>query len=1181
MKDPELHKTAPVVSRTLFLRGFLVLLCLFALTVLTIRLYLNTHHAAAQLSKVLTSYLHQPARIARLSLSGATINLSGISLGNQSDMHAGNLVEIDSVSVTPGWRELVLGSFRFRQIALSGLHLDLRKNKAGNWNFSEIMNRFSSSKSSGSDLFIDKLSLIDSSIQVNGQGVQGISLQLNNLSTKGTRDARVQLSFEDAVHSNYALSGTIRPGDNQLLEMDLTAQTLSFDGMYEMLKQKPPEFIKGVQGGLTLHASLKANLLTVTGNLDVHRPSASSAAAQPPFVGSVRFNADYDTLKDSVNLHTLTVMLKNIVSLQAAGTATGLKKERRFNVTLGLDRIDLARLVTLLPVEERRKTVIGGYVADTTIHISGSATHGITQATGSLLLHDGSLEREGELLIKGLSSRIAISRETDGFRVNGNLFAPHQSTRALLETLDAPFTVSVSNRLRVLKAELPQLSAVVRGLRATGRIGFTPERNNPLDVSLRMSVPNIATLQPFLGNRDARIISGSALLNLDGAGQGASNFSASATAGFTNINVVAGKKIALKNGTINFILTGIKGKQSVAGNASLTGMAYDSKAGDARFAFSFADRVAMLENCRISFDGVTSVLSKISAVISSKEKSPGGYRYPLRVEVAGGNAQRGPAQLKGLSGSAQGWYAADSLNSWLEGAANLSVDNISWQGKPVASPVVKAVVSRSEVSAVITGLLLGGTLSGDVVMLTAAPDLGTTYHLGIKGIQLSQAGAFVPKHLGVLFSSGTVDTAISGGYSRTKGVAGRFDASGVGISIVGNSGKNLLTDAGFSLAGDVSNTSLSISNALFKAGEHVSLKLKGTVKNPLDAQRDGHIDFFLQKAQLTTIIDQFVNSMPRLIQEATAEGSLASEGAVVFHNGSLLLNGTLQFTNVSLDVPSQKLKASDINGSVPFSVDMSGKASFKSADDIDFSRTNFSKLLARMKVDTEQGNILRVGAASFGNINLGEIQLMSAAQGGVTHIVSLRSSLYDGGIYGTGWVFLKNGLNYRSGLLIDGLSLKSFCSTMPEIKDYISGRLDGVLHVTGTGSSLAAINGLTQLWVREDSEEKMLISRIFLQKLSGKKLNGFFFRSDRPFNRAEISANLQKGYLTFDQLDIAHTNMFGVRDLSVSVAPAQNRIALDHLFTAVKQAADRGKAAAGADSSPAQAPLETEFKWQE
>jgi hypothetical protein len=119
-----------------------------------------------------------------------------------------------------------------------------------------------------------------------------------------------------------------------------------------------------------------------------------------------------------------------------------------------------------------------------------------------------------------------------------------------------------------------------------------------------------------------------------------------------------------------------------------------------------------------------------------------------------------------------------------------------------------------------------------------------------------------------------------------------------------------------------------------------------------------------------------------------------------------------------------------------------------------------------------------------------------------------------------------------------------------------------------------------EIWTRAVPDENMLVSKEFLQKLAGKKLKGIFFRNDRPYDRGEIRGYLENGYLTFDTLDISHTNLFGIQDLSVTVAPVQNRIALDHLFTSIKEAATRGKAVGGGEGA-AVPPVETEFKWQE
>ena len=137
-----------------------------------------------------------------------------------------------------------------------------------------------------------------------------------------------------------------------------------------------------------------------------------------------------------------------------------------------------------------------------------------------------------------------------------------------------------------------------------------------------------------------------------------------------------------------------------------------------------------------------------------------------------------------------------------------------------------------------------------------------------------------------------------------------------------------------------------------------------------------------------------------------------------------------------------------------------------------------------------------------------------------------------------------------------------------------------MISLDGAGKGLSSLTGFSELWAREGGGEKMLVSKVFLQKLSGKNLSGFFFRSDRPFDQAEVAVDLKDGFLTFETLDISHTNLFGVRDLSVVIAPSQNRIALDHLLNSIKQATNRGKAATGENVS-VEPVAEPEFKWQE
>ena len=44
-----------------------------------------------------------------------------------------------------------------------------------------------------------------------------------------------------------------------------------------------------------------------------------------------------------------------------------------------------------------------------------------------------------------------------------------------------------------------------------------------------------------------------------------------------------------------------------------------------------------------------------------------------------------------------------------------------------------------------------------------------------------------------------------------------------------------------------------------------------------------------------------------------------------------------------------------------------------------------------------------------------------------------------------------------------------------------------------------------------------------------------------------MSLYLQNGFIIFNELEISNKNLIGMRDLSIKVAPFNNRIAIDHL----------------------------------
>ena len=1154
--------------------------CLLAVFILSLKIYLATPYSAPQLSRLLTNYLHQTVTVSSLRSKGDTIYLMGLSLANPTGFPSGNLATADSIAIAPQWGKLLLGKKGFRLLALEGVRIDVRKNSTGTWNYSGLQQAFAGKKPATSETFIRQLAIKGASVQVNGQGVQGISLRLFNLATLGSDESKVELAFEDAARNSYAISGKARPGKEPGFDLALSAPSLTLSAFAKALPLQYAAILEEGRANLQVNAGLQEGQLRVTGAFGFNGISLPVAKKTLSLTGILSVKADYNLHKDQVRIETMNLNVNNLLRLYLTGTASNLRRERSFSAKIAMDEVDLSALTHLLPENEQRRTLLGGTLGNTEINLSGSAVQGITHASGSILLHDGSLSRDGRTFFSGLDSTIRLAKENSGILVNGHLALGKPHGKPILEALNAPFTVNLSPRLQLLAANIPSLSARVMGVPVNGRLGFRASASNPLAATLRIPVTKVSALQPLLDRFDLHLTSGTGSLSLDAAGQGMHDFSATASVQLAALQGQKGKTtFAMKHGTANSRMSWSRQRLVAAGKVQASGLATGGKTGEARFSYSFADGTAIVDNAALRLDKASATIARLVARIPVRESRQGTVRYPLFLEVTGAEIHQGEMMLGGLSASVRGVYATAPGSRWLEGTAEAASGQVSWRGKPVGSPTAHITFTPSGAQVNLGGPLLGGELLGDIFLNPFALEGGGRFTLGVKKIQLARAGDLIPDQKQITLAEGLLDAGTRGEYTGKKGLECVFETRGNGITLRGNANKILLTGAGVRLAGNLSGNTVAIREALFTAGEGVTVTAKGEITNVLSTQRKGSLSFILPQTPLNNIIDPFVNILPPFLQEATVDGSLAAEATVELHDNNKLLHGALALKGGRLEVPSQKMTAADINGSLPFSLDLSGGATLPADDGIDFSRENFPALLKELQ-KPGGGQSFSVGKISFGPLDLGALTLHVKAGNGITEITSLRSSFSEGDVLGRGFIAFKGGINYRGDFLIHNLSLIQLCNRFPAIKGYVSGRLDGIISLYGQEKGLGGLTGFTELWAREGSGEKMLVSKEFLQRLSGKKLRGFFFRSDRPFDQAEINATLEKGYLTFETLNIEHTNLFGVRDLSVSIAPSQNRIALDHLLNTIKQAAARGKAATGEDS-PAAPPITPEFKWEE
>jgi len=1181
MEGSKAGKTRSGSLRKILLRSALTIVSILALLFLALKVYLPSPLAAAQISRLLTSRLHQPVRVVRLHTAGCTLYLAGLSLGNPSGFPAGNLASADSIAIAPHWLDLLLGRRSFRLVALEGVKLDILKNSKETWNFSPLQHVLAAGKPGTSETFIRQLVVRDSVLRVNGQGVHGIALKIHNITTKGSAYSGIALAFEDSAGNRYRIEGKARPGDDPAFDLALTAPALSLGRWADMLKLKNAPVFEGGSGQLRLNAELREERLRVMGGLDFSRLGVPLVPGRPGLTGKVTVAAEYNLRTDEARLEALDLAVDNLVKVRASGTVASVRRERRFKLDLGIDQIDLGTLGRFLPEPERRQLALGGTLDGRSISLTGNSARGVTGASGSLLLRSGSLVRNGQQIVDSLDGSLSLSSTENGFLAKGRLSRRQSGGKALLESVEAPLEISLSPRMKPLLVEVPSLSARVMGIRMAGRFRFKPEEAEPFSLSLQIPPTKTAAINPLLKKLELHFQTGTTSVILEAAGHGPQNFSATATARLANWQVSRGKRTyAMKQGVIDSRLSMSSGKVAASGKARLTEAAMGGRTGDARCSYQIADGRVTLSDAAFRYGNTSVTIARLSARVPIKESGAGAVRYPISLEITGAEIVQGQIALKNLSGTLGGSYASEAGGSWLEGKAELAADGAFWQGRPLGAPAASLVFSRAGGKGKLSGSLLGGKLSGEIAFNPLAPENGGAFRLGIKGASLTKVADFLPRDKGITLADGVLDAGLDGGYSGRDGLSCRFAARGSDLTITGSAGRTLLAKGGIELSGAISGTNVSIGNAVLRAGEGVTLKAKGEVVNALSSEREGNFTVTLPETDVNNLIDPIANILPRYLQEATFGGTVAAEARFDLQDGRKLLNGSLLLKGGGLELTSQRFTAADIRGSLPFSIDFSGRGTARSGDALSFSRQNYPGLLEQFHRAQKAGPALIAGKLRFGPLEFGPLTMHVIAGNGITEITSLHTPLYQGELFGRGYVTTGQGLRYHGDLLLNNFSLNQFCYAFPGIGGYISGRVDGIVSLSGEGAGMENILGFSEFWARSGSGEKMYVSKEFLQKLAGRKLRGFFFRNNRAYDRAEIKAILQRGELTFETLDILHTNLAGVRDLSVSVVPTSNRISLERLFNAVSQAVAGGKSASS-DKSTAGAPVETQFKWLE
>jgi len=353
----------------------------------------------------------------------------------------------------------------------------------------------------------------------------------------------------------------------------------------------------------------------------------------------------------------------------------------------------------------------------------------------------------------------------------------------------------------------------------------------------------------------------------------------------------------------------------------------------------------------------------------------------------------------------------------------------------------------------------------------------------------------------------------------------------------------------------------------------ISTNISGNIKRVLQKDRTVEMKIIQPEVKAADIRETFWEIFPDNLLYAGLDGSVSSEASIHYANRDLKVNGTLKIAEFILQGENGEYSIGPVNGVVqiaynrtnnplssPFS--KGGKGGFDNKKEIrlpSFERSEFDNLSKHYSQKTLEDDYSRItiGSLSYGFKFSDNISIWIKQEGSVLNIGRFSGNIFGGRLNGSAVIDVSDDLNYRAGILLEGLSLTKLCEGIEPIKGYISGKISGIANLKGNGAGVSHLIGKADFWTYSTADEKTKISREFLHKMGGPSLKAYL--GDRKFDKGIMNLYLQNGFVVFKQLEISNRNLLGMTDLSIKVAPLNNRIAIDHLMWSITEAAQRAQ----------------------
>jgi hypothetical protein len=305
--------------------------------------------------------------------------------------------------------------------------------------------------------------------------------------------------------------------------------------------------------------------------------------------------------------------------------------------------------------------------------------------------------------------------------------------------------------------------------------------------------------------------------------------------------------------------------------------------------------------------------------------------------------------------------------------------------------------------------------------------------------------------------------------------------------------------------------------------------------------------------------------VPRDFREFKSSGYAGLD--VVFHN--LLYprgrwGGKLSLKNSSLsgDYGGAQLSIKDINGTITIKDKVSSDNPLTDfmGDELKLSKSIFQKFLTTFNetnLDRENLDFLDIREIEYGILKFENIECALEVDSQKINLRRIISKLFRGDVDGAGLIqFNQEKSKYDLSLLFNEISLEAISEKVSPNQEYITGRINGVLWLTGNGAELDTINGPFQFWSKKSGKEQRKIGKALLDKLGAKER--LILGSNRSYDNGNISGYINNGLITFKEFDVTNS-ILGIKNLSIQADSVRNSITISHLISVIRELSRRSE----------------------